>query len=234
LGASAVELDIRDELHPARLSDSGVRELRKLISDFDLQVSAVSFRTRRGYATEDELARRVDATKAAMRMAFALGTETVINHIGQIPTDRESLEYKVLVEVLSDLGRYGHHVGARLAADTGADDGAELASLLEVLPPEALGVNFSPGNLVRNGFSPSEALRRLAPYVVHVHANDAVRDLSRGADSTLPLGQGSADFPALAGILEQHDYRGWFTITCSGSQNPLADMENAIEYLKNL
>ena len=48
LGAEAVEIDARHELRPEDLSRTGVRQVRKMLDDLNLRVSAVSFRTRRG------------------------------------------------------------------------------------------------------------------------------------------------------------------------------------------
>ena len=82
---------------------------------------------------------------------------------------------------------------ALLAAETGSEDGADLARLLAGLPSGGIGVNFDPGNLIINGFSPREALAALGRDVLHVHAKDAVRDLAQGRGLETPLGRGSAD-----------------------------------------
>ena len=49
LGASAVEIDARNDIHPTQLSDTGLRQLRKILDDRNLKVSALRFQTRRGY-----------------------------------------------------------------------------------------------------------------------------------------------------------------------------------------
>ncbi len=84
-----------------------------------------------------------------------------------------------------------------LAAQTGAEDGRDLARLLAALPEGAVGVDLDPGALVVNGFSPLEAVEALGPRILHVHARDGVRDLARKRGLEVPLGRGSVDFPAL-------------------------------------
>ena len=69
LRAEAVEIDLRNELRPDDLSRTGVRHLRKMLDDLNLRVSAVAFRTRRGYAIADDLEARIEATKRAMTSA---------------------------------------------------------------------------------------------------------------------------------------------------------------------
>src|SRR5437868_12172257 len=72
LGAEAVEIDGRNELRPEDLSQTGVRQVRKMLDDLNLRISAVRFQTRRGYQVATDLEARIDATKRAMRTAYEL------------------------------------------------------------------------------------------------------------------------------------------------------------------
>jgi sugar phosphate isomerase/epimerase len=234
LGAEAVEIDLRNELRPEDLSHTGVRQLRKLLDDLNLRISAVAFRTRRGYAVLDDLDARIDATKRALRTAYELGTNVVVNHIGRVPAESDAVATSTLVEALSDLGRYGQRVGAMLAAETGTESGDELASLIARLPPGSLGVDLNPANLILHGHSPRRAAEALAPHVLHVHATDATRDLAAARGVEVPLGQGSAEFPELLGVLEEQQYRGYITVARRDSDNPLADVRQALQFLRNL
>jgi sugar phosphate isomerase/epimerase len=221
-------------LHPAELTRSGVRQIRKMFDDLGLKVCAISFLTRRGYNVTEELDRRVAATKDAMKMAYDLGANVVINHVGHIPDDSQSPEWSLLLEVLSDLGRHGQKVGATLAAQTGAEGGEQLAKLIDALPLGALAVNFDPAALLIHGFSPREALEKLANHVLHVHAKDATRDRARGRGMEVPLGRGSTDLPELLGILEERGYRGYFTVSRERSDDPVFEIGQAVKFLRNL
>ncbi len=234
LGADAVEIDARQEINPQELTQTGIREIRKLLDDHRLRVCAVGFRTRYGYNVRDNLDRRVEGTKQAMSAAFKLGASVVFNYVGRIPESEEDPDWALLVETLSDLGRHGQRMGATLAARTGAERGEDLARLVKALPAGSLGVDFDPGTLIINGHSPREALASLAPHVLHVHARDAVRDIAQGRGLETPLGQGSADFPELLGILEEHQYRGYLTIEPQTAGNPDVEITSAVNYLKNL
>ena len=234
LGAQAVEIDARGEIKPQDLTRTGVRQVRKLLEDLNLRVCAIGFRTRRGYDFAEDLDRRIDATKDAMKMAFELGAPVVVNAIGRVPEGTESREWNRLLESLSDLGKHGQHIGATLAAETGTESGAELKRLIEALPLGSLGVNFDPGNLIVNGFSASEAVRELGQYVLHVHAKDGVRDLAQGRGVEVPLGRGSAEFPELLSVLEEQQYRGYFTIERDNAADPQFEIGEAVKYLKNI
>jgi len=234
LGADAVEIDARGELRPDDLSHTGVRQLRKMLDDLNLRVSAVTFRTRRGFAAVDELEERIDATKRALKLAYDLGANVVVNHIGRVPPESDAATTSMLIQALSDIGRHSQRVGAMLAAETGTESGADLAALIARLPPGSIGVDFNPANLIIHGHSPREAAAALAPHVLHIHATDATRDLALGRGVEVALGQGSAEFPELLALLEEQQYRGYITVARRDTSDPLADVRQAIEFLRNL
>jgi sugar phosphate isomerase/epimerase len=234
LGASAIEIDARNQLRPAELSRTGARQILKVLDDFGLKVAAVGFLTRRGYGTADEIEGRIAATKDALKMAYQLGAPVVVNQIGRVPAEPQGAEWNLLVETLADLGRFGQRTGAMLAAQTGTESGADLARLIDALPPGSIGVDLDPGNLILNDFSPREATSALGSHIMHVHATDAVRDLARGRGAETPLGRGTADFPELLGALEERNYRGYVTVARHNADDPLAEIGAAVQYLRNL
>lgn len=84
-GASSVELCGRKLLNVSELSDTGVRTLRKMLDDLNLQICSIRFPTRHGFDRLENLEQRIDATKAAMRAAYRLGAPLVVNQIGSVP-----------------------------------------------------------------------------------------------------------------------------------------------------
>lgn len=231
-GATGVEIDARNGLRPSELTDTGLRQLRKMMDDLNLRVSAVRFQTRHGYDYLPGLSERVDATKAAMRMAYRLGARVLINAIGRVPEDQDSPAYQQLAAVMSDLGRFGTHVGAVLAAETGSEPAERLAGLLDHDQQMFVGVAYNPGNLILGGFDPHTSLRAIRDRVQVVIAHDGVQDLSKGRGIEVPVGDGTADFPQILGMLEDAQYRDWFVV---GKPNDgAAEVQRSIEYLRNL
>jgi sugar phosphate isomerase/epimerase len=222
LGADAVEIDARGEINPQDLSRTGLREVRKMLADRRLRVAAVALRTRHGYATPEDLDRRIAATKSAMELASQLAAPLVLNSIGPIPPDDDAGGRQLLREVLDDLGRFGSRVGAILVAETGNESGSRLAQLLAELPEQCLGVDFNPGKLMAGGFSPLEAVAALGRWIRHVQATDARRG------DPVALGRGDADFPALLAALDEHGYQGHFAIGCAGAGDPRSELADAI------
>ncbi len=234
MGAEAVEIDARGELRPEDLSRTGVRQVRKMLDDLNLRVSCLAFRTRRGYHVADDLEARIDATRRALRLAHDLGSSVVVNKIGRVPPEGDTDATSTMVAALSDIGRASHKEGAFLAAQTGTESGAELAALISRLPPGSIGVDFHPAELILNGHSPAEAIRALAEHVLHIHATDATRDLSLGRGIEVPLGRGSAEFPELLAVLEEQQYRGYITIERRDADDPVREISQAVEFLRNL
>ncbi len=235
LGASAVEIDGRHQVRPEDLSGTGLRQVRKMLDDLDLRVSAIRFRTQRGYQVEDDLERRVAATKNAMTMAYQLGAKVVVNQVGAVPAEGEDTQgWDLMCDVLHDLGRHAQQAGAWLAAETGSESGTDLLRLVDALPDGSLGITFNPGNLIINGFSAQEALDHLGKHVMYVHAKDAVRDLAIGRGLEVPLGRGTADIPTLVAVLAERGYHGYFAIERDNAENPVEEVGMAVEYLSNM
>ncbi len=206
LGAAAVEIDVRNELRMDEFSRTALRQLRKMLDDLNLKVSAVNFPTRGGYDESRDLDRRLTATRSAMKFAYEVGARVVVNQIGQIPTDPPDPQGNLpqgnlLIESLTNLSAYGQRVGAFFAVRTGNGPAEHLARLIDHLPEESLGVSLDPRALIVQGETLQDAISILGRRILHVHANDAVRDLSLGRAIEVTLGRGSADFPALLGAL---------------------------------
>jgi sugar phosphate isomerase/epimerase len=234
MGAEAVEIDARHEPALADLSQTGVRQVRKMLDDLNLRVSCLGYRTRRGYHVADDLEPRIEATKRALKLAYDLGTNVVVNTIGRVPADGDTLATSTMVQALADIGTYSHKVGAFLAAETATESGADLAKLLARLPPGAIGVDLNPAQLILHGHSPAEAVRALAPHVLHVHASDGTRDLALGRGIEVQLGRGSAELPELLAVLEEHQYRGHITVERRDADSPIGEVRQAVEFLRNL
>ena len=234
LGASAVELEAQGDLRPSQMTDTALRQLRKVLSDADLKVCAIHFPTRRGFNNIDGLDRRISATKDVMRMAYQLRAPLVVNRIGQVPEETGGPGWELLMETLHDLAAHGDRVGATFAARTGSEDGATLANLLAALPEGAIGVDFDPASLIINNHSATESLQALGHYVHQLRARDGVRDLAQGRGVETPLGRGTADFPALIGLLEDFGFRGYYTVDREDARDPIPETQNAVQFLRNV
>jgi sugar phosphate isomerase/epimerase len=232
LQAEGVQIDLRHELLPAELSDTGLRQLRKLLDDLNLRVGSTIFPTRRGYSAPEDLQRRLEATIEAMQATSRLGARAMLITLGSCPAP-DSPGRATLHEALETLGVQGNRLGVELALQSTAPV-EELETLLGELPEGLVGFDLNPADLIISGRSPREFATRLGSHVVHLFANDAVRGFGSAGGSDVELGRGSADFPELLGLLEEQNYRGWATIERRHSAQPIDDGANAIRFLRSL
>ncbi len=233
LECEGVQFDARQELRPAELSETGLRQLRKILNDLNLRVASVAFPTRRGYANPDDLERRLEATLAAMRLASQLRARILIFNLGSLPAE-ESTERATLVEAISSLAVHGNRLGVRLTAQATSADTQALVDFVDSLPEGTLALDLHPARLIAQGESPAEFVSVAGRHIAHVHAVDGVHDLASGHGVEVELGRGTADFPELLGMLEEFEYRDWFTIERRDSRQPVEEMGNAVRYLRAL
>ena len=205
-----------------------------MLADLNLQVAAVHFPVRRGFGSMDDLDRRIDAIKKAMKMAYELGCNVVVSKIGSVPEDSEDASWSTMLQALTDLGNYSQKSGAWLAARTGAEKGEVMKRLIDSLPANSLGVDFDPAGFVINGLSAPDAIKVLGEHVLSFRVRDAVSDLSLGRGVEVQLGRGSVDWPALLGVLEEHSYNGYLTVERNTDKDNVVQCATALEFLTNL
>jgi len=234
LGATGIEIDARNDLIPSEISDTGRRQLRKMLNDLNLTVAAVRFPTRRGFDVLDELDRRLDATKQAMSFAYSLGAKVVVNAVGYVPEDFTHPAAVQLSASLSELARHGERVGTILACETGSEPAARLAEFLGTLGVGTIGIHFNPANLILSDCYTAESIRQCAALVRSVSIRDAVRDLAKRRGIEVEIGRGSAEFPEILGVLEEQNYTGWYIIDRPATSGTVQELCNAMSYLKAL
>jgi sugar phosphate isomerase/epimerase len=231
LGCDGVQFDARNELRPAELSDTGLRQLRKMLDDLNLRVGSLSFPTRRGYTEPTDLDRRVHATVAALKLASQLRAPVLVCDLGRLPA-LESHEQNTLTEVFTMLGSQALRQGVQLAAQMRFENFAQVKSFIATLPEGSLFLDLNPAQLLNDGHAPVDFVKELGRHVAHVHANDAVRDFASRRVIDTVLGRGSVDFESLLGQLEEFNYRGWLTIERRASETIADECADAVKFLR--
>ena len=234
VGCEGVQIDARLELRPTELSETGLRQLRKMLDDLNLRVGSVAFPTRRGYGNPQDLERRLEATRAAMQMASRLDARILICNLGGLPDVEDEAGRSTLTEALTSLATHGNRLGVRLVAQAASTSAEDLVSFIETLPEGTLHVDLHPGQLIAQGESPIDYLEKVGSHIAHVHAVDSVRDLAGGKGVEVELGRGSVDFPQILGMLEEFEYRDWITLERLNSRQTVFDIENSVKYLRSL
>jgi sugar phosphate isomerase/epimerase len=234
LGFRAVEFDARHGLEPAAVTQTGRRQIRKWLSDEGLVVSGIAFPTRGGYGKSERLEGRIAATKEALQLAYDLGTGLVFNHVGEIPPGDDEAGWRLLVDVLADIGAWSQQVGARLCAEAGRAAPADLARLVAALPDGALACDIVTGSLLVHGHDPAAAVATLGGHVAAVHATDAVAGAFAGRGRAVLLGTGQVDFATVFATLEERGYSGWIGLEPVEPREARGELAAARDYLRAL
>lgn len=78
-----------------------------------------------------------------------------------------------------------------------------LGRFIDRLDSSVFGVNYDIGNSAGIGFDPAEEFAAYAHRITNVHVKDRVLN-----GTTVPLGQGNADFPRVFALMNQYEYHG--------------------------
>jgi sugar phosphate isomerase/epimerase len=231
-GVSAVQFDVREELKPSDLSDTGLRQFKQRMGEFALEVPTVTFPTRRPLYESERLDERVAALWQAMEFGWKLGARVLTARIGRLPA-ADSREYSRLIEILADLARAGNHIGVTLAITPTQESPAELKTLLDSIKTGPLGLDLDPGGAIMAGHAPAEFVRTLYDRLLHVQVRDGVRTID-GAGVEAEVGRGQVDWPELLALLQEAVYPGWMTALRTQGDDLPGDTLRAVKFLKQM
>lgn len=207
-----------------------------------------------GFQIAEDNAERIEKTKRIVDLAKEFGTNVVTTHIGVIPADKIHPRYEVMVDALTECGRYAKERGITLAIETGPETADVLLQFLEDTEG-GVGVNLDPANFVMvTGQDPVAAVLMLGKYIVHTHVKDGVMlkrtdpeiiydhfatggiEALNVADYFLetPLGEGDVDFPKYIDALKKVGFDGYLTVERETGDNPIEDIKLAYKKVTNL
>jgi len=247
MGADGVQIG-----SPVDLDAAGRRALVEKIGKYGLKISAVCAWGGEVDLGEEGSEVHVESGKRVLELAADLGCKIWQGHVGVMPEDTEHPHWANFVRGCVELAEHGEKVGACLALETGPEPPPVVKRLMDTVGSPALRVNYDPANLILwppmlaqwagvpydrkaawEKFMPVEGADLLGPYVVHVHAKDATTD-DAGNAKEVPLGEGLVEWPKFVGYLQKHGFDGFFAIEREVGENPVKDIQTAINYLRTL
>ena len=112
----------------------------------------------------------------------------------------------------------------QLILETGQETADDLAKFMPLV--EGVGVNFDPANMILyNKGVPVEAVKKIAPWIRHMHIKDAKYTKVPGTwGEEVPWGDGEVNAPLLLKTLEEVGYQGAFAIERECGKNRVADI----------
>lgn len=233
IGARGLQFDVRNELKPSQLSDTGRRQFRHQLREQLLTLASFEYPTRRSFCDEDALDARVAGLKAALEFAFSMGVTVVCGRIGRIPEDADSPKYTLLREVLNDIARHANRVGATFAITPGVDSLDTLKRLLNDVTEGPIGINLDPAGLVMSENNPVDVYRAVYDKVLSVQLRDGLRDID-GQGIEVPVGRGEVVWDELLALLDEGRFNGWLVASRTTGDDRIADMARAIRFVRNL
>ena len=229
---------------------AGRKDFLKMVKDNGLVISALCGDLGHGFGNAELNPDLIEKSKRIVDMALELETNIVTTHIGVVPADPSHPRYKILQDACGELAGYADSVKAHFAVETGPESSMTLKTFLDSLHSTGVSVNLDPANLVMvTGDDPVQAVYNLKDYIVHTHAKDGrklddrdpevIYGLRPGdplvtspAFIELALGDGDVPFPAYLKALDDIGFHGFLTIEREVGDNPAADIEKAVNYLK--
>ncbi len=158
---------------------------------------------------------RVDHTVRALSLAAELGATCVTTEPGGpvAPGTKWADALRLFVEELKPVVAHAEKVGVKLLIEPEPDLLIETADqyleFRERIQSPALGLNFDIGHFFCVKDDPAATVRRLAPFIDHVHLEDIAA--TRVHHHLIP-GEGVIDFAGTLAALKDVGYAGWVTV----------------------
>ena len=232
MNVRGLQFDIRNEVRADELSESGRRDLLHQVREHGLSIAGATFPLNHPLYEPDKVDTRVAAIRDAMKFAYSMQAETLCIRVGQIPEDATSKSRQLLVEVLTDLARYGNHVGTILAITPTNDSAESLKALTQEVTSGPLGIDFDPAHFVMTGRSVSDSLRLLHDVVVHVQLRDGIRSIDGSQEEA--VGHGIVDWLETLAVLGEIDYRGWLTSIRTQGTDRARDLLRGVKLIQQV
>jgi len=159
--------------------------------------------------------RRIEHTVAALELARDLGAPSISTEPGGpvAPVMDRGAAFDLFCEGLERVLPAAEACGVDLLVEPEPglllERPRDFEALVERVRHERLALNFDLGHFYCVGVDPAEAVRRLAPWIRHVHLEDIAP--SREHRHLVP-GRGAVDLPAVLAALRDVGYAGWVTV----------------------
>lgn len=190
------------------MTDQGRQEIRALCTQHSVRIVAVTcdnfmqkpfFKQLSKAAQETQL----DQMKQVLEACSLLKVGICVIPVVDQSSINSTCERDSFLEGLEKLLKHAPEENFKLSieSDWTPDN---LKKMLDCLNTAKVGINYDIGNSASLGFDPKEEFKAYGDKVIHVHIKDRLK-----GGSTVPLGQGSANFETVFELLRDHDYRGY-------------------------
>ena len=189
-----------------------------------------------GFVPPETRAARLTEAKEIADFAKLLGVDAIGSHIGFVPHDKSSADYRAMVEAIAAFCDYLAQNGQRLHLETGQEKAENLLEFIHDVGRDNLFINFDPANLILYGMGdPIGSLKKVGKFVRSVHCKDAtatrgVPGVDWGAE--VPFGQGEVNAELFLKTLYEIGFDGPITIEREIPEEPSRQKEEIGQALR--
>ncbi len=233
---SHLNVKTESEYHHINTGQVKVNEIKKLMSNLDLQFSAMNVHTS---LIMPQLG--VPYMIKAIDLASEVACPIVMSDEGPLPDDWMPVEsaFEIFCISLEAVIKHAQKNNILMAVElhnrlTTSPD--MLIKLMERFSSQELGINFDTGNSFLAGNDPVEMLRSVADRVVHVHAKDIPssqlheRGKVTGTRVGVAIGDGVIDFSGIISVLKSAGFDDVISVEC----DTLEQAKKSLPYLQSL
>jgi sugar phosphate isomerase/epimerase len=226
-----------------------IAQVNKLTEEYGLQVACYAIGN--NFVNTDADARRAEVQKVkdAVDVAKRLNTKVVRVFSGDAT---EGVEFAVarewIIAGLKEGAEYAAQHGINLALENHglfAGRAEQIEEIIREINNPYFGSTFDTGNFLLVNDEPTQAIKRLANMVKHVHVKDfAEVDASYtgqtyvGIDQRRFIGtvalEGSVDLRSIFADLRQANYSGWLSLEYEGPGDPQKGTEDSLNALAEI
>jgi len=222
---------------PELLRAAGISIVSGMFGCVDEDYSTLdSIRVTGGVVPDATWAQNWKNIQATADLAAKLNLKYVMFHAGFLPHEEDDPNYAKLKQRLVQTAEIFQARGIMLGLETGQETASALFDFLHKLAKPNVGVNFDPANMILyDKGNPIEALRKLGPWVRHVHIKDARRTKVPGTwGEEVVLGTGEVDWPAFFATLKDARFNGDMCIEREAGTQRVQDIRTAKELIEKL
>lgn len=182
-------------------------------------------------------AERIRALQRGAEFASWLGVRDVVTHVGFIPENPSTTEYRDVVVAVREVARHCRDLGLTFCFETGQETPTTLMRTMEDVGLDNLGINLDPANLLLYGkANPIDAADIYGVAVRSVHVKDGRYPADgRHLGVETPVGEGLVDWPLLVSRLRSHGFRGpWIIEREISGPRQIEDIARARSYLLSI
>lgn len=183
---------------------------------------------------------RMEGIKKVMDFANMLNLKTVTTHMGFMPENPNTKEYRDILDAIYELCEYANQYGIDFCFETGQETPTTILRTINDVKARGLNnlkINLDPANLLLYGKgNPMDAVDVFGMYVVGVHVKDG--DYPTDGDNLgheHKVGTGRVNFEYIIKKLHSFGYQGPLTIEreITGDQQK-KDILDTINYLNDI